>query len=229
MNRDDYLKLCGQAQPQWSLLQTGDGGKTWKKVYTAFGDGFSTMQFFDQQTGFTTAGSQFPGDEGHLSVTRDGGRTWKQHTLLIPAPEGVDKESLFVSRPAFLNEKDGYLVATFTSQTKQVYYLYMTHDGGSTWQISGPALPNDAVDRFLDAQHIVVTINPGDGEVHMLLLTLQNGKWVTTVARPAGKDALMDGSFVSAQIGIALVATNRTIDVYKTDDGGQTWQKISTL
>ena len=103
------------------LLQTTDGGKTWRIVREG-GDGtFSSplvveslhrFQFVNQEVGMTLG-------RGFLRKTSDGGGTWNE-TWSIPMDDEYMKPSFF-----FITPKEGWLAG------KNVYH---TVDGGQNWE-----------------------------------------------------------------------------------------------
>jgi photosystem II stability/assembly factor-like uncharacterized protein len=207
-----------------TLFRTDDGGLTWQQVaHLPLKYAGVDLTFTNAQTGWLITAvddprhpdlsdpNSFP---AALYVSHDGGHTWKQQHLPIP-PQGSTMLSSLQGL-TFFTENMGYFFARFgSSGDSEKVYLYMTRDGGNSWQISGTALPTYGL-TVVDATHSY------DGT---FLFTLSNGQWVKTSSAPPGGDTATV-EFLSSQAGIALV--NNT-DVYRTSNGGKTWKKIGTL
>ncbi|HLZ63226.1 MAG TPA: hypothetical protein VKR06_40355 [Ktedonosporobacter sp.] len=225
------------ANDQQTLFRTNDGGFTWQYVALFPFSGLFDFTFTDMQTAWLNAPLNNVGSPptDALYVTHDGGHTWKQQPL--PAlPQRVLKSALNLGKPTFLTQQEGYFlipILPFDSRdVDSAAYMYMTQDGGKSWQSRTTVLPTHVVVHnevfyFVDATHILVK------GVEPLLLTLINGKWVQTSSSPTNKYPA-DGDFVSARVGLVLLPANNsdtanTFDVYRTNDGGKTWQKIGIL
>jgi photosystem II stability/assembly factor-like uncharacterized protein len=203
------------------LYHTSDGGKTWQTVATfSVPISASQLRFLNAQTGWTSSLSEF-------YVTHDGGYTWAvQHLPIPPGEQSQPQYQSILLQPTFLNEREGYLIARFSSHS----YLYITQDGGNSWQIRGNALPGGIdLKNLLDLQHIVASVPLTTQGSYIVMFTLINGQWKKTTLSLPDNSPVVDYSFTSKDVGIALVnASPSTFDMYKTTDGGQTWQKIST-
>jgi photosystem II stability/assembly factor-like uncharacterized protein len=120
------------------VFRTTDGGTTWTKVSTAsptytspnaLPPGAEWLAFADASTGWTT-GSSPVSQFVWLYVTHDGGSTWHHQTLQPPAPVQGD---LFTGPITFFNRQDGVLPTCFTAGADIYTDIYVTHDGGTTW------------------------------------------------------------------------------------------------
>lgn len=92
------------------LLKTEDSGKNWVKVKQSPADSFEKLFFLDSQNGWGLNYS------GKISITNDGGITWKQTSKKLNFEDITFTSS---SKGWAVNEKN----------------LYRTTDGGLNWQI----------------------------------------------------------------------------------------------
>ena len=221
------------------LYQTSDGGQTWQKIGSV--PSFFEMQFLDHQRGWASAMLQVDAQRVFRSTfftTSDGGRTWTLQSLPVPSGEKRDAQPASIKILTVTGASSGVLDVSFASSGMSAVrdYVYQTLDAGRTWQVSGPRIPQDVSMRLLlDSQHII-----GETGVHgvgLANLALENGHWrQTPFSNPEPGDRA-DVSFLSPSLGFVLMATParsakelyHTLDLYRTDDGGQTWQKLTTL
>ena len=107
--------------PQWTISPTGavqsstDGGRTWQMVAIAVNTSFRTLSAVG-------ASVWVGGSGGILYHSLDSGRNW---TPVVPAIKG-QKLNSEISRIEFLDSQDGSLS---TSNGE----IWITHDGGNTW------------------------------------------------------------------------------------------------
>jgi photosystem II stability/assembly factor-like uncharacterized protein len=157
------------------LLRTIDGGKSWEKFMIP-GE-TQEITFVDQQHGWAmdipTPGPNAAMDQERAILhTSDGGKTWEQLSIAQagntdttpgPFPSGDTGQGIF------LNQQTGWFVRGSTTPGDEYKALYITQDGGKTWQLqslpqSGELIPGPDVDsgdvsanisvpRFFDAQH----------------------------------------------------------------------------
>jgi photosystem II stability/assembly factor-like uncharacterized protein len=90
------------------------------------------------------AGVAYAGtDDGHLNVSRDGGRSWTDVADKIPGlPKGIWVSEVVPSR---FDEATAY--ATFDGHRQNDFetYVYVTHDFGQTWQSAAGNLKGEVV------------------------------------------------------------------------------------
>jgi photosystem II stability/assembly factor-like uncharacterized protein len=73
-----------------------------------------------------------------------------------------------------------------------------------------------------------------NGEGNVFMFTLINGRWVKTAASKEPSGQFWQVDFVNPHVWMVETSANindpRTnLDIYRTSDGGQHWQKIATL
>jgi photosystem II stability/assembly factor-like uncharacterized protein len=78
-------------------------------------------------------------DDGRLSLTRDGGRSWADISERIPAPRGWFSR-IECSR---FDENTVYVAIDRHRHNDRAPYLYKTDDGGATWMSLAAGLPPD--------------------------------------------------------------------------------------
>ena len=90
------------------------------------------------------AGIAYAGtDDGHLNVSRDGGRSWTDVADKIPGlPKGIWVSEVVPSR---FDEATAY--ATFDGHRQNDFetYIYVTHDFGQTWQTAAGNLKGEVI------------------------------------------------------------------------------------
>ena len=199
------------------LYQTLDGGRNWSLVTaTEFnaagpqnglpGGGYiASLNFLNAKVGWLSE------SRGLTYLTTNGGYTWKALGGYRDDPMG-DLH--------FLNQKFWYAIYHNT--------LLITHDGGSNWQqlYPGPWPTLFTETRFFnsrDGVSVGTLLDPG-----AILMTTDGGhKWIQTGDVSGDVIAF---SFSDARHGWVITDTSngaglqRTI--YRTSDGGFTWQKV---
>jgi photosystem II stability/assembly factor-like uncharacterized protein len=221
------------------VLRTIDGGQTWQQstVQATF---LRQITFIDSQHGWILSGwgtTGGPAEAVSVFRTSDGGKTWSNVANALPAstdtpppghlPFGGQKSGIH-----FLNVSTGWI--TGTAVVSDLVWLYMSQDGGSTWNQQSLSLPSgvpsaqlsllsptffSATDGILPI--IFSDLITGRGIATDIYVTHDGGTtWKSTVPLPATFGTL---DFVDMQHGWA---TNGMV-LYTTSDGGQHWTKLS--
>ena len=210
------------------LFQTADGGAHWTSVFHddpgRLGSSDSLplagikngMSFIDANTGWVTGSVPMDG-EVYLYVTRDGGVSWSQQNL--PLPAGYEKYQYLTQAPVFFG-KEGFLPLTIYRPNEADLTNYTTRDGGLTWsgdpsnpaQVIKPGLPS-----FADGLHAWCW----DGSATMY--TSHDGAQTWQDLQP-GLDLsgnLSRLEFVPGYTGWALTRLDETghSQLYRTTDG----------
>jgi len=147
------------------LFQTSDGGANWSSVFhddpgqPGASDSLpmagikNGMTFSTARTGWVTG--SIPSDgEVYLYITQDGGVSWSQQSLSLPA--GYAAYQYLPQAPVFFG-KDGILPLTIYQSGSTAMTFYTSQDGGLTWtgnpadarRVIQPGLP-----AIADALHI---------------------------------------------------------------------------
>jgi photosystem II stability/assembly factor-like uncharacterized protein len=170
------------------------------------------------------------GDRGTYLRTTDGGRTWKAGT--VPGAEGLD----FRDVDAF-DAETAYLLAIGPGEKSRIY---KTTDGGRRWELQ---FTNARPDAFFDAmafwdrEHGVALSDPVGGRF-LVIRTSDGGKTWTEAPAEGMPPALEgEGAFAASGTCITVGPGGRAWfgtggpaggRVFRTEDGGQSWQVSPT-
>jgi photosystem II stability/assembly factor-like uncharacterized protein len=196
-----FIVICAAAaavplQDGWTATRRGEEGRD-----------LNTLFFADQKRGWIA------GDNGFVSHTEDGGRTWSQQP--ISTNEAIN--DIY-----FRNKDDGYILAG--------NHIFNTRNGGSEWREIrrfsadefGGAEPELYSLRFSGKKRawIVGAASRRDVVVDSLLIYTDDGGTSWVRQRVPTKEELIHVDFVSEQRGWVVGASGT---ILHTQDGGQTW------
>ncbi len=247
------------------IYRTTDGGATWTNVATAgpntnpndpnalpFSGDKTGISFLNALTGWATGTEGAPGVVW-LYVTHDGGVTWHHQSLPLPAGEAAGMVAPYV--PTFFDSQNGSMLVDFehSGLNPGAYYLYVTHDGGASWQLM-PPLPVNEINLGHTSPPDFINANQGwlsDGAA--LFMTSDGGQHWTRLQTNSTFKYVMELNVVSRTVGWAISfpptsisaestlnnasrAMSRptspdysgTLTLLKTVDGGQTWETVPT-
>lgn len=209
---------------QVAVFGTTDGGKTWSPFSATSLEGEegslpltgdkSGLSFATKDKGFVTGYWPIPGSP-YLFSTVDGGRTWSQTDLPIPA--GSEGAHFFTYPPVFSSENEGVLPVSIRD-AEQNFIFYSTKNGGETWQPGSPISFESSNLTWDSPSAGLIVVATGEG----LQVSRDAGKSWSKVSPSIdlGEDTVM--SFISETTGWVLSQGN----FYRTTDGGKTWKRV---
>ncbi|SDN82017.1 WD40/YVTN/BNR-like repeat-containing protein [Pseudomonas jinjuensis] len=177
-------------------------------LVTGYGEGFesptrvpaamSEKMLMSPLTAVTSAGARTiaVGQRGHIAVSEDGGRSWRQ--AMVP----VSNDLVAVS---FADGKNGWAVG-------HGGVVLHSRDGGDSWelQLDGQQTSQLVLDYYADPQR------GGAVENAQLFIDRENN-----LLSYGGTQALMAVHFLDASNGFVVGLFNR---ILRTSDGGKTWE-----
>ncbi len=210
-----------------AVFQTSDGGATWTRTYTndpsleGAGDtlplgGIKVMLVpLDMSTAWV-GGVIYSSGSTYLFRTDDGGKTWSQVTMMLPAD--AQSSELTIEQVKFLSPTTGVLAIRLTSTSLETI-IFTTKDGGQTWDPATAVLPNSGMLEIPSEKEMIFYYG---NQFHVT----NDAAATFTVIDPniAFGESLTDMSFVNTTVGwvITTSPTNQRT-LYKTTDGGLTW------
>jgi len=214
-----------------AILQTIDGGQTWKQTYAndpTQPNAASTLPHGGLKDGITAVdmknawvgGVVYAPGVVYLYQTQDGGQTWKQET--VPIPSGYDQAQFETVGPQFLTAQDAFMPIHVSSQNGVMMAVYYSHDGGTNWALTPTMIPTGGSMNFVSAS---------DGFVWngMEFYVTHDGAktWTTVSPGISFGDNFAGMDFVNTRIGFVLTNdVTGTRVLYKTTDGGVTWTVV---
>jgi photosystem II stability/assembly factor-like uncharacterized protein len=212
----------GVAGPTYfDLWHTTDGGVTWQQLGHAqtFGMG-SDISFLTATTGFGTAG--IPGNEPPLYVTHDGGHTWSFLTLAVPTL-GSPIDYAEANAPIFTSATNGSMAVIYETTAHNYLAVYLTQDGGATWQLS---VVEDG--RCIPSLHAAAALFVACSQTNTSPISLYHmvGTSWQSIGIASGSQANLVGLLPDGELDMISAGTGWAIanaGLSQTTDGGHTW------
>jgi photosystem II stability/assembly factor-like uncharacterized protein len=223
------------------VFRTEDGGQTWQQssVQTSISTQVQ-VSAIDSQHGWILnhIGGGPQAEIVEIFRTSDGGKNWARVTQVYPAstdapppgrlPYGGSKSGL-----SFVNATTGWV--TGSVPVNSLTWVYVTRDGGSTWQRQAlPPIPHATAAllsflpaTFFTAKDGILPVNfVGDKGSGFAVYATNNGgnTWKSVpTAQPSSLMAAVD--FIDINHGWAIDKDSGNL--YTTNDGGQHWTKLA--
>jgi photosystem II stability/assembly factor-like uncharacterized protein len=225
------------------IYRTVDGGQEWAEVEAtvfmptgangdiSIGCDKNPASFINPSTGWVTA--QCNGGEAFLSVTNDGGLTWRTQSLGVSRSQA----SIFgytTDPPQFVSGSVGFMPGFAGGPPAARATMFVTTNGGASWSArESPDYDPDAFE-FINADDGWLLISGS-----ITAATSETNLWVTDNAGRTWTNLHTNANlvgfsldFVSAQLGwadTALPAPNPpAVGLMQTTDGGRTWSPVAT-
>ena len=214
-----------------AVYQTGDGGTTWNQTYTndpnqqgagstlplgGLKDGLTPI---DMQTAWV-GGVIYTSCQAYLYQTTDGGGTWQQ--VSVPVPAGYEQAQCDTHPPLFPTPSTAYLPMSIASQNGVVMAIYVSHDSGKTWTRSQTLIPQGGQVDFVSAKDGFVWNGTSFYVTHDGAQT-----WTTVNPDVAFAESFSGMDFVSPTVGFVITSdASGAHALYKTTDGGATWNVL---
>jgi len=194
---------------QYFILRTNDAGTTWDSIsFNTASDTFllTELYFFDAGTGF--AGGTKNGNQVLLKTT-DNGNSW---TEITPNSSSID----FIRSVHFIDAQNGFATDGI--------FLYKTFNGGTAW--TSIATPFNMRDLFFEDMNSGLAC--GYNGIAVVMQTSDGGQnWNTLLS--AADSNLFVSSFAKLDVvnsNVVFTAMENTAKLYRTLDGGNSWQTI---
>jgi photosystem II stability/assembly factor-like uncharacterized protein len=193
-----------------TLLETIDGGQTWRKLYPLTKDNLRDVYFANEKIGWLIAERDVlklkTNDEPrtYLLKTEDGGFSWRRVFL-----NGSDVNARLV-RAVFADAERGWVFG-------ESGVVFSTRDGGDHWvRQASPTRHLLLGGAFVDPAHGWLV-----GAGATILQTSDGGMtWQSGNVRDGADARFAAASFVGKSLGWAVGTAGR---VFATTDGGLTW------
>lgn len=231
-----WVAVRGNGGSTSTLLHTVDGGRAWDKFAISIVGG--QFDFVDPQNGWvmTSSGVALGSSPVEIYQTTDGGKMW---TRVSSTGAGTNKPG---SLPfggikngiRFRDSSTGWATGFVPSMGEA--WLYVTRDGGRTWQHQNLTIPpthqstqlSIKPPMFFTARDglLPVTFNNRDGTVTVFYVTHDGGEtWGATTSIQSA--VIYD--FVDLNHGWATDEPYRKGGgkLYETRDGGRSWTAIT--
>lgn len=212
------------------IFRTTDGGITWRQIENdspvatptpgalPFSGDKGGVSFLNASTGWAVGSEPTP-NFVWLYVTHDGGFTWQHQTL--PLPPGMTNAFFTPELPTFFDAHTGVLPLLVQGDHSYLD-VYVTHDGGATWQGTTLVQGNAQIVNFADANHGWAT----DGTA--LISTSDGGQHWTLLPASSAFQGVTSLNFVSSTTGWAISEPpSGVLALLKTTDGGHTWAVVT--
>ena len=232
--------------PPTQVYRTTDGGQVWQMSTVPTTSQLGQLTFLDPQHGWLLAGIQAAAGPKAVDVfrTADGGKTWTHVSTASPTSTSPGALPPGAEWMTFLDASTGW--ATGSSPVSQFVWLYVTHDGGSTWhhqtlqppaQVQGD-LFTGPITFFNSQDGVLPTCLSAGADIYTDIYVTHDGgtTWNSTSLLPFSRCAVAafvgTSDFIDSTHGwvldTAFTPAATTTRLYMTSDGGAHWMKLLT-
>ena len=195
------------------IYQTLNDGTNWQDISpdsTVAGIGNAQCQFLDQNIGFLSTGEK-------LYTTVDGGSNWNSYDLA----------GIAISMD-FMDANHG-IIGLFDGTFNYFGGMICTSDGGTTWNNKQLMENQTVIGEVMQIDENIAYAAPvkwGAANQQKFFKTIDNGiNWDTMpVPNTIANTALSDIDFKDELNGAITVSSQEHNYIYKTTDGGATWE-----
>lgn len=216
---------AGMSHVYTALFSTSDGGDHWLKLLDPYSDvdiqsfDKTGLSFADSQTGWLSRDAWGVMDGAFIDWTYDGGVTWESQQLPPPSndPDLFNDKRCGVYFPSLSSLAVGNFVLQcvgYEAGKESSYnYLYLTSDGGKTWE----TYPYPGGDLHFIDKNVAWAIS------QELNQSLDGGRTWTKI-----KTVKWDGqfSFVNTSLAWAVAVSGDEIALVKTTNGCHTFDQL---
>jgi photosystem II stability/assembly factor-like uncharacterized protein len=235
-----YLSSCGGHTCGGPLLATSDGGRTWRVVES----GGAAFSMVTPKFGWSLdIPNPWEEDEGSLSVTHDGAKSWQKVSVPFPKEmiSAADARQLtrtpfYHDLPTFKDSEHGFLPVTYLAQRgdgNSAIVLFETKDGGQTWnpirtltKLYIPGQQAEYTVEVADSTLVAATSSRDDRRRRRVILSRvgPGGRTDTDISFYLGGSSLayLQLSFATPKQGWMESGG----DLLSTSNGGATWTKL---
>jgi photosystem II stability/assembly factor-like uncharacterized protein len=196
---------------QYFVIRTNDGGANWDSIsFNTATDTFllTELFFLDANTGFVGG---LKNNNQVLLKTTDNGNSW---TEITPNPFSTS----FINSVYFIDAQNGFATDGLT--------LYKTFNGGTAWT---PVVVSSFTMRDLFFTDMNNGFACGDNGMAVVMQTSDGGQNWNTRLSDSDSNLFVSSfgklDFVNANV--AFTAMDNTNKLYRTLDGGNSWQMVA--
>jgi photosystem II stability/assembly factor-like uncharacterized protein len=128
---------------------------------------------------------------------------------------GIDEDQMH-----FVSATDGFLALRMAGDAAQTA-VYVTSDGGETWQLTPTLIPNAGASDFMSEQEAVIY----NGEQFYVTRDAARS-WATVTPDIVFGDSFATMDFVNPNSGWIITLAEEHRSLYRTQDGGATWLPV---